>query len=470
MTRQLYTTEHRTVAYVSGPLLVAEHAEQVAYDELVDVVTPAGELRRGQVLEIEGDRMIVQVLGGTRGLDVTSTTVLVRARAAQLAVGRDLVGRVLDGMGRPIDGGPPVVPSAMRDLNGHPVNPVARAYPAEFIETGISAIDGLHTLVRGQKLPVFSGYGLPGLELATRIAHTARVRDADNRSRDGAGDGFVVVFAAIGVTDREAAFVRTRFTEGAALERSLVFVNRADEPAAERLICPRAALTAAEYLAFELGLHVLVVLVDMTNYCEALREAAAARDEVPGRRGYPGYMYSDLASLFERAGRIHGRRGTVTQLPVLSMPDDDVTHPIPDITGYITEGQIVLSRELDRRGISPPIDVLPSLSRLMNAGIGAGSTREDHRGVADQLSTFLGRGQELRRLISIVGEQALTDDDRRILAFVEDFEHRFVGQREQRRSIEETLDLAWDLLAPFPAAELRRIKPELVERHHRASS
>src|SRR6185437_987301 len=304
MTRQLYTTEHRTVSYVSGPLLVAERAEHVAYDELVDIMTPAGELRRGQVLEIEGDRMVVQVLGGTRGIDITSTTVLVRARSAQLAVGRDLIGRVLDGMGRPIDSGPPVLPTAQLDLNGHPVNPVARAYPAEFIETGISAIDGLHTLVRGQKLPVFSGYGLPGLELATRIAHTARVRGSD--------DGFVVVFAAIGVTDREAAFVRSRFAEGAALERSVVFVNRADEPAAERLICPRAALTAAEYLAFELGLHVLVVLVDMTNYCEALREAAAARDEVPGRRGYPGYMYSDLASLFERAGRIRGRPGSVT--------------------------------------------------------------------------------------------------------------------------------------------------------------
>jgi len=462
MTRQLYTTEHRTVSYVSGPLLVAERAAHVAYDELVEIVTPAGELRQGQVLEIEGDRMVVQVLGGTRGIDVTSTTVLVRARSAQLAVGRDLIGRVLDGMGRPIDSGPPVLPTARRDLNGHPVNPVARAYPAEFIETGISAIDGLHTLVRGQKLPVFSGYGLPGIELATRIAQTARVR--------GTEDGFVVVFAAIGVTDREAAFIRTQFTEGAALERSVVFLNRAGEPAAERLICPRAALTAAEYLAFELDLHVLVVLVDMTNYCEALREAAAARDEVPGRRGYPGYMYSDLASLFERAGRIHGRPGTVTQVPVLSMPDDDVTHPIPDITGYITEGQIVLSRELDRRGISPPIDVLPSLSRLMNAGIGAKRTREDHRGIADQLSTFLGRGQELRRLIAIVGEQALTDDDRRILAFVEDFERRFVGQQDQRRSIEETLDLAWDLLAPFPATELRRIKPELIEQRHQPSS
>jgi V/A-type H+-transporting ATPase subunit B len=455
---QLYTVEHRSVVYVSGPLLVAERAEGVAYDELVEVVTPTGELRRGQVLEIQDDRMIVQVLGGTRGVDVATTAVLARARTAQLAVGRDLVGRVLDGMGAPIDGRPPLVPEAERDLNGLPVNPVARAHPAEFIETGISAIDGLHTLVRGQKLPVFSGYGLPGLQLATRIAQAARVRNADEQ--------FVVVFAAIGVTDREAAYVRTRFVEGAALERSVVFINRADEPVAERLTCPRAALTAAEYLAFEVGLHVLVVLVDMTNYCEALRETAAARDEVPGRRGYPGYMYSDLASLFERAGRIRGRPGSVTQVPVLSMPDDDVTHPIPDVTGYITEGQIVLSRELHRRGVSPPIDVLPSLSRLMNAGIGAGSTREDHRSVADQVSAFLGRGQELRRLISIVGEQALSEDDRRTLAFVDEFERRFVGQGDQRRSIESTLDLAWELLAPFSAGELRRISPDLIERHH----
>ena len=313
--------------------------------------------------------------------------------------------------------------------------------------------------MRGQKLPVFSGYGLPGLELATRIAQAARVPGSD--------EGFVVVFAAIGVTSREAAFVRDRFADGAALERSVVFVTHADDPAAERLTCPRAALTAAEYLAFERGLHVLVVLVDMTNYCEALRESAAARDEVPGRRGYPGYMYSDLASLFERAGRIRGRSGSVTQLPILSMPDDDVTHPIPDVTGYITEGQIVLSRELDRRGIAPPIDILPSLSRLMNAGIGAGNTRSDHRGVADQISAFLGRGQELRRLIAIVGDQALSDDDRRVLAFVDELEQRFIGQGEQRRSIDETLDLAWELLARFPADELKRIKPALVERHHR---
>lgn len=456
MTR-LYTTEHRTTTYVSGPLLIAEHAEDVAYDELVDVVTPSGERRLGQVLEIEGGRMVVQVLGGTRGLDIDSTAVLVRARAARMPVGPDLVGRIFDGMGRPADGGPELLPEAERDLNGRPVNPVARAHPAEFIETGISAIDGLHTLVRGQKLPVFSGYGLPGLELAAQIAESARVPSSD--------EGFVVVFAAIGVTDREAAFLRARFAEGAALERSVLFVNRADEPAAERISCPRAALTAAEYLAFERGMHVLVVLVDMTNYCEALREAAAARDEVPGRRGYPGYMYSDLASLFERAGRIRGRPGSLTQIPILSMPDDDVTHPIPDVTGYITEGQIVLSRELDRRGIAPPIDVLPSLSRLMNAGIGDGSTREDHRGVADQISAFLGRGRELRNLISIVGEQALSDDDRRILAFVDQFERRFVGQDTQRRSIIETLDLAWELLAAFPAGELKRITPELVERY-----
>jgi V/A-type H+/Na+-transporting ATPase subunit B len=459
MTR-LFTTEHRTVSYVSGPIIVAERAEHVGYDELVEIVTPDGSRRRGQVLEIEGDRMIVQVLGGTRGLDIASTAVLTRARPARLGVGLDLIGRVLDGMGEPVDGGPPLMPEEERDLNGLPVNPVARANPAEFIETGISAIDGLHTLVRGQKLPVFSGYGLPGLQLATRIAEGARVRGTD--------EGFVVIFAAIGVTDREAAFIRGRFAEGAALERSVVFINRADEPAAERLTCPRSALTAAEYLAFERGLHVLVVLVDMTNYCEALREAAAARDEMPGRRGYPGYMYSDLATLFERAGRLHGRPGSITQVPVLSMPDDDVTHPIPDVTGYITEGQIVLSRELDRRGITPPIDVLPSLSRLMNAGIGAGSTREDHRAVADQISTFLGRGRELRRLISIVGEQALSDDDRRTLAFVDEFERRFIGQGHQRRTIEETLDLAWELLARFPANELRRINPELVERYHKA--
>lgn len=456
MTR-LFAVEHRTVTYVSGPLLIAERAVEVGYGELVDVVTPTGAVRRGQVLEVEGDRMVVQVLGGTRGLDVPTTAVLTRAEAARMPVGPDLVGRILDGTGRPIDDGPPLLPEAERDLNGLPLNPVARAHPSEFIETGVSAIDGLHTLVRGQKLPVFSGFGLPGLELAAQIAERARVR--------GTEEGFVVVFGAIGVTDREASFLRRRFAAGAALERSVLLINLADEPTVERLTCPRAALTAAEYLAFERGLHVLVVLVDMTNYCEALREVAAAREEIPGRRGYPGYMYTDLASLYERAGRIRGRAGSVTQLPVLSMPDDDVTHPIPDLTGYITEGQIVLSRELDRRGISPPIDALASLSRLMNAGIGEGRTREDHRGVADQLYAFLARGRELRRLVSIVGEGALSEDDRRLLRFADEFERRFVGQAGDRRSIEDTLELAWELLLPFPREELKRIKPELLERH-----
>lgn len=455
MTSTLYSVQHRTVDYVSGPLLVARRAEGIGYGELVEVITPSGLRRRGQVLEVEGDRMIVQVLGGTRGLDVPSTTVVTRAEASRLPVGPDLVGRILDGVGRPIDGGPPLLPAAERDLNGLPLNPVARAHPSEFIETGISAIDGLHTLVRGQKLPVFSGFGLPGLELAAQVAEGASVRGTD--------EGFVVVFGAIGVTDREAAFLRRRFAEGTALERSVLFLNLADEPTVERLTTPRAALTAAEYLAFERGLHVLVVLVDMTNYCEALREVAAAREEIPGRRGYPGYMYTDLASLYERAGRIHGRAGSVTQLPILSMPDDDVTHPIPDLTGYITEGQIVLSRELDRRGIVPPIDVLASLSRLMNAGIGDGKTRDDHRGVADQLYAFLARGRELRRLVSIVGEQALSDDDRRLLAFAESFEERFVGQGSGRRSIEDTLDLAWELLGGFRPEELKRIKPPHVE-------
>ena len=454
---RLYTIEQRTVNYVSGPLLVADRTAGVGYGELVEIVTPSGELRRGQVLEVEGDRIIVQVLGGTRGLDIDSTSVLMRAEAARLTVGLDLIGRILNGSGRPIDGGPPILAEGERDLNGLPLNPVARAHPSDFIETGISAIDGLHTLVRGQKLPIFSGFGLPGLELAATIAENARVRNSDG--------GFVVVFAAIGVTDREAAFLRRRFAEGAALERAVLFLNLAAEPTVERLTCPRAALTAAEYLAFERGLDVLVVLVDMTNYCEALREVAAAREEIPGRRGYPGYMYTDLASLYERAGRIRGRAGSVTQLPILSMPDDDVTHPIPDLTGYITEGQIVLSRELDRRGIVPPIDVLPSLSRLMNAGIGAGKTRDDHRGVADQLYAFLARGRELRRLVSIVGEQALSNEDRDTLAFADEFERRFVGQGTERRSIEETLQLAWELLARFPAAELKRIKPEFVELH-----
>jgi V/A-type H+-transporting ATPase subunit B len=457
---RLFAVEHRTVSYVSGPLLVAEGASGVGYDEVVDVVTPAGEERRGQVLEVEGDRMVVQVLGGTRGLDRPGTIVRTRGEVARMAVGPDLIGRILDGSGTPIDGGPPLQPAAYNPVGGEPLNPFARAHPSDFIETGVSAIDGLNTLVRGQKLPIFSGFGLPAMELAAQIAEGARVPG----SGGDASDEFVVVFAAIGVTQREAAFFRKRFAGSAALERSVLFINQADDPTVERLLTPRAALTAAEYLAWEEGRHVLVILADITNYCEALREVSAAREEIPGRRGYPGYMYTDLASLFERAGRVHGKEGSVTQLMILSMPDDDITHPIPDLTGYITEGQIVLSRELDRRNVYPPIDVLPSLSRLMNAGIGEGKTRHDHRQVADQLYAAFARGKELRRLVSIVGEQALSEEDRRYLAFADDFESNFVGQGTKGRTIEDTLETAWRLLDRFPPTELKRIKRETLER------
>jgi V/A-type H+/Na+-transporting ATPase subunit B len=451
------------VSAVSGPLLIADHVEGIGYNESVEVICPSGEVRRGQVLEVDGSHVVLQVLGGTRGLDVNVTAVRARGELTTIGVGRDLVGRILDGSGNPIDDGPPLAPVAYRDVNGAPINPVVRAHPSEFIETGVSAIDTLNTLVRGQKLPLFSGFGLPGMELAARIAAHARVRTAQ-----GASDDFVVVFGAVGITQREASFFRRSFASTGALERAVLFLNLADDPTIERLLTPRAALTVAEHLGFEEGMHVLVILTDITNYCEALREIAAAREEIPGRRGYPGYMYTDLASLFERAGRLHGRPGSVTQLIILSMPDDDLTHPIPDLTGYITEGQIVLSRALDRRGIDPPIEVLPSLSRLMNAGIGAGKTREDHRAVADQLYALVARAAELRRLASIIGEGALTDSDRGYLPFAEDFERQFVGQGPARRSIEESLDLAWELLGRFRPEELRRIPPALLERYGRS--
>jgi V/A-type H+-transporting ATPase subunit B len=454
----LLTVENRTVSYAAGPLLFAQ-AHGVGYNELVDVVAPDGAIRRGQVLAIDGDRIVVQVLAGTAGLNLPNTSVRARGEVARTAVGLDLIGRILDGSGRPIDGGPTVQPEAYRDVNGSPINPVARDHPNEFIETGISAIDGLNTLVRGQKLPIFSGFGLPAAELAAQIAAQATVPGSD------ASDRFVVVFAAMGVTQREAGFFRARFAESAALERTVLFLNVAEDPAVERLLTPRAALTVAEHLAFDRGLHVLVILTDITSYCEALRELSAAREEIPGRRGYPGYMYTDLASLFERAGRIHGLPGSVTQLMILSMPDDDITHPIPDLTGYITEGQIVLSRELERRGVDPPIDVLPSLSRLMNAGIGKGKTREDHRAVADQLYAALARGRDLRRLVSIIGEAALSERDRKYLGFAHDFEHRFVHQEGKRRSIEETLEAAWQLLRGLPADDLKRLGPDLLARY-----
>jgi V/A-type H+/Na+-transporting ATPase subunit B len=453
----LLTVEHETVSYVAGPLLVAGQMTGVGYDELVEVVSD-GRVRRGRVLALEGDRAVVQVLDGTTGLSLPGTRVRTRGEVARVAVGDDLVGRILDGSGTPMDGGPPLRAVEYRDVNGAPINPVARNHPSEFIETGVSAIDGLNTLVRGQKLPIFSGFGLPAAELAAQIASDAAVPAAGE-------DAFVVVFAAMGVTQREAAFFRSTFAGSAALERTVLFLNTAEDPAVERLLTPRAALTVAEHLAFDRGRHVLVVLTDITNYCEALRELSAAREEIPGRRGYPGYMYTDLASLFERAGRIRGRAGSVTQVMILSMPDDDITHPIPDLTGYITEGQIVLSRELDRRGISPPIDVLPSLSRLMNAGIGAGKTREDHRAVADQLYAALARGRDLRRLVSIVGEAALSEAERRYLAFADSFEQTLVNQGATRRTIEQTLELAWTLLRDLPPDDLKRIDPALVERY-----
>ncbi|WNV77815.1 V-type ATP synthase subunit B [Geodermatophilus sp. DSM 44513] len=462
-TEPLYTVGHTAVDRVAGPLLVIDSADDLAYGEFVQVETGGGALgapvtRRGQVLEVDGSRAVVQVFAGTAGIGREGTTVLSRGRPARTGVGRDLLGRVLDGAGRPRDGGPEPVAEDERDVNGLPLNPVARDHPDEFIETGVSAIDGLLTLVRGQKLPVFSGYGLPADELAARIATEARVPGDD-------GAGFAVVFAAMGVTRRTADFFTERLAASGALEHSVLLLNLAEDPTVERILTPRVGLTIAEHLAYEHGLHVLVVLTDMTSYCEALREISAAREELPGRRGYPGYTYTDLATLYERAGRVRGRPGSVTQLPILSMPDDDISHPVPDLTGYITEGQVVLSRELNRTGVSPPIDVLPSLSRLMNAGIGAGRTREDHRAVADQLYACHARGMEVRRLLSIVGEGALADDDRRFLAFSAAFEREFVGQGGGRRSIAETLDTAWRLLAPFPDDELTRIPATLRERY-----
>lgn len=447
-----YTVQHRFVSYVSGPLLMVDGVAGAGYGDLVEIGTPDGDRRRGRILELAGSRAVIQVLGTTRGLDLARTTVALRGEAFRLGVGDSLLGRVFDGSGRPIDGEPAPLPVAHADVNGLPINPVARSYPDEFIETGVSAIDGLNTLVRGQKLPIFSAAGLPAMELAAQIVGRARAT-----GEDGSTQPFVVVFGAMGVTRRESAFYRRQFETSGALRRTVAFINHADDPAIERLLTPRLALTAAEYFAYQRGMHVLVVLTDMTSYCEALREISAARQEVPGRRGYPGYMYTDLASIYERAGRIHGRGGSVTQLIVLSMPDDDITHPIPDITGYITEGQIVLSRELHRRAIAPPIDVLPSLSRLMNAGIGEGRTRPEHRGLADQIYALYARGRSLRRLVAIVGEGALTDEDRRHLSFADSFERSFVGQGSGARTIGETLELAWELLEPFPDHELRRL-------------
>jgi V/A-type H+-transporting ATPase subunit B len=454
---RLMTKEYTGVRRVSGPLLFVESASDLPYNGTVSIAVPGGAPRSGQVIEVSDTVTVIQVFEETMGMDIAHTSISLTDREARLGVSEDLIGRIFGGSGRPRDDLPPIVADAVLPVSGIPINPIAREKPRSFIHTGVSAIDGFNTLVRGQKLPVFSGAGLPGNEIAAQVLRQSRVT--------GEEESFVIVFAAIGITQREAAFFLSEFEQSGARSRTVTFLNLADDPTIERLLTPRSALTAAEYLAFELGYEVLVLMTDMTSYCEALREIGTAREEIPGRRGYPGYMYTDLASLYERAGRIQRRKGSVTLLPILTMPDDDITHPIPDLTGYITEGQIVLSRQLHRRGIFPPIDVLRSLSRLMNNGIGKGRTREDHRDLANQLYACYARGQDARRLLAIIGEDALADMDRNYLRFAEEFERSLIHQGGEDRSIEETLDLGWRALAGIPEAEYRRIRKEFIERY-----
>jgi V/A-type H+-transporting ATPase subunit B len=456
--RSLVSKEYRTVNYVSGPLIFVERPRRVSYGEVAVITLPDGETRTGQVLDISREAAVVQVFEGTSRVDDRDTIVRFTGEPTRLDVSLEMLGRVFDGLGRPRDGRPDIVPEERPDINGTPINPYSRDKPADFVQTGVSAIDGLNTLVRGQKLPIFSGAGLPANRLAAQITRQSRVLEEESN--------FAVVFAAMGITWQEASFFTHEFEETGALERVVFFLNLADDPTIERISAPRCALSAAEHLAYRHGLHVLVIMTDMTNYCEALREISTAREEVPGRRGYPGYMYTDLSTLYERAGRIKGRNGSITQIPILTMPDDDITHPVPDLTGYITEGQIVLSRDLFRRGIDPPIDVLPSLSRLMSLGIGSGKTREDHRNVSDQVYTSYAYGRDLRRLVAIVGEDALTDLDRAYLSFADRFENQFIGQHDEDRTIERTLGIAWDLLAGLPSGELKRINPEFIARYH----
>ncbi|AWR85958.1 V-type ATP synthase subunit B [Meiothermus taiwanensis] len=450
--------EYNAVTYVSGPLLFLEGAADLAYGAIVNIDDGTGRIRGGQVIEVSDQYTVLQVFEETSGLNLERTTVSLVEDVARLGVSKEMVGRAFNGIGKPIDGLPPVVADKRLPINGAPINPVAREKPEEFIQTGISAIDVNMTLVRGQKLPIFSGSGLPHNELAAQIARQAKVL--------GEGEGFAVVFAAMGITQREVSYFMQEFERTGALSRSVLFLNKADDPTVERLLTPRMALTAAEYLAFEHDYHVLVILTDMTNYCEALREIGGAREEIPGRRGYPGYMYTDLASLYERAGVVHGKKGSVTQIPILSMPGDDITHPIPDLTGYITEGQIFIARDLAQQGIFPPINVQPSLSRLMNNGIGKGKTRADHKELADQLFSSYARGVNLRRLVAITGEDALTEMDKKYLRFAENFEKKFINQGQKERSIEESLNIGWALLADFPPSELKRIRREYIEQYH----
>ena len=449
---------YTTVSEVSGPLMIVEGIKDVGYGEVVRITTSEGEKRLGQVLEVGEGKAVIQVFEGTRGLDTKGTSVRFTGKPMEVGVTVDMMGRVFSGVGRPIDGSPSPIPEEMRDVNGSPINPSAREYPRDPIQTGISTIDGMNTLVRGQKLPIFSGSGLPHNTIAAQIARQAKVRGQEN---------FAVVFCAMGITAEEADFFMHDFEETGAIERSVLFLNLADNPAIERLIAPKMALTVAEYFAFDKGMHVLVILTDMTNYAEALREIAAAREEVPGRRGYPGYMYTDLAQIYERAGRIQGREGSITQIPILTMPDDDITHPIPDLTGYITEGQIVLSRELQNKGIYPPIAVLPALSRLMAEGIGKGRTREDHHQLSNQLYSAYAEGCDLRDLVAVVGEEALTERDKQYLKFADEFEKRFVAQGEEEdRSFEETLNLGWELLSMLPKDELKKIDEKYIEKYY----
>ena len=450
--------EYKTITEVVGPLMVVEGVEGIKYYELVDIETQTGELRRGRVLEVNGDKAMVQLFENSAGLNLKDSKVRFLGRPLSLGVSEDMIGRVFDGMGRPKDNGPKIIPEKTLDIEGTAINPVSRDYPSEFIQTGISAIDGLNTLVRGQKLPIFSGSGMPHAELAAQIARQARVLGTDSK--------FAVVFGAIGITFEEAQFFIDDFKKTGAIDRTVLFMNLANDPAIERIATPRMALTCAEYLAFEKGMHVLVILTDLTNYCEALREVSAARKEVPGRRGYPGYLYTDLSTLYERAGRIKGREGSITQIPILTMPEDDKTHPIPDLTGYITEGQIILSRELYKQNLMPPIDVLPSLSRLKDKGIGKNKTREDHADTMNQLFAAYATGKEAKELAVILGESALSDTDKAFVKFTNAFEEKYVAQGfETNRTIEETLNLGWELLKILPRTELKRIRDEYLEKY-----
>ncbi len=450
--------EYKTIREVVGPLMVVDGVGGVKYNELVDIVCSNGDIRRGKVLEINRDKAVVQLFENSQGLQISNAKARFLGHSQNLACSRDMLGRVFDGMGNPRDGGAPVIPDKVLDINGEPINPAARDYPDEFIQTGISAIDGLNTLVRGQKLPVFSMSGLPHAELAAQIARQAKVRGTDSK--------FAVVFAAIGITFEEAQYFVEDFKKTGAIERTVLFTNLANDPAVERIATPRMALTCAEYLAFTCGMHVLVIMTDITNYAEALREVSAARREVPGRRGYPGYLYTDLATIYERAGRIRGCEGSITQIPILTMPEDDKTHPIPDLTGYITEGQIMLSRDLYKKGINPPIDVLPSLSRLKDKGIGEGKTREDHAGTMNQLFAAYASGKESKELSAILGEAALSDTDKLYAKFAEEFEKIYINQGfNSERPVEETLDIGWQLLKILPVGELKRIKTELIEKY-----